>query len=92
VSSVPSENGFVRTHLEHRYGGVVITVKSRNAFIRGKAVAALVPVRRLSGMWRPLLIETQGYLCEREAVSYRCRKLQRGKFCAHGFARNLKMY
>jgi hypothetical protein len=43
VFSGPSENGFVRIHvLEHRYRGGLTTLKTRDAFVRRKAVAVLV--------------------------------------------------
>jgi hypothetical protein len=92
VFSGPSENSFVRIHLlEHRYGGGLTTLKTRDAHTRRKAVAVLVWVMRLYGRWRPLSVEVQGNLCGREAVSYRCRVRLCSKFCADGFAWNLTM-
>jgi hypothetical protein len=92
VFSRSSENGFVGIHLlEHRYRGRLTALKTRDAFVRIKAVADLVWVVRLYSRWRPLSIEVQGNLCGRKAVSYKCRKGLCGKFCADGSAWNFKM-
>jgi hypothetical protein len=70
VFSGPSEIGFVLIDLlEHRYRGGLTALRTRDAFVRRKAVAVLV----LSDE-AVLSFDVQGNLCGREAVSYRCRK------------------
>jgi hypothetical protein len=46
--------------LEHQY---MITSKTKDVFVRRKAVDVLLSVVRLCGWWRPLSIEVQGNLC-----------------------------
>jgi hypothetical protein len=85
-----SGSGFGRIHLlEHRYRGGLTTLKTRDPFVRRKAIAVLVWMMRLYGRWGPISVEVQGNLCGMEAVSYGCLKRLRGKFCANGFAWNL---
>jgi hypothetical protein len=60
VFSGPTENGFRRIYLlEHRYACGLTTLKTKDAFARGREVAILTQVKRLYSRWRPLLIEVQ---------------------------------
>jgi hypothetical protein len=92
VFSGPSENGFIWSHLlEHQCRRGLTTSKTRDAFVKRKAVAIPMWVMRLYGRWRLLSIEIQGNMCRREAMSYRCQKRMCGKFYADRFAWNLTM-
>lgn len=75
--------------LMHQYRGGLTTSKTRDAFVRKKAVAILMWVMRLYSRLRPLSIEMQGNLCGKEVVIYRCRKRLYGKFIADRFTWNL---
>lgn len=91
--SMSSGNGFVRIHLlGYWYRGGLTCSKTRDAFVRSKALAVLVWVKMLYGRWRPLLIKVQGNLCGREAVSYRFWKRLCIKFYADGLHETFQIF
>jgi hypothetical protein len=74
------------TLTEHRYRGVLTTLKIRDAFVSINAVTVLVWVMRLCGRCRRLSIEVESNLWGRKTLIYRWRKRLCGKLYANGFA------